>query len=306
MVFGFIGKIIDWNRDLNSVMGPKFGESRSRAYARRLRRMGVQEHNIKMHLKEAEDKGNIKKVIKEMHNLVKIEHREGKLIFHIMQKEDVVEYDIIKHLEECNALLLKNKAKADMQGNNAQRVQAMMKIMQGLAELQVGKLGYLEEGGHPWEGVTTIASWDMGTTENVILGEAWKQRGMITGFEKMMNAVYAHADRIASGNAKKKSFFGSSSEEELEKSLKRAESHFNDLTASIKMQFYCSLRLIGFIGDELKSDQNMVHHFADEGFPRDTAEKMMREYKIETEFIKKQESSEMSRLRIEMSEAARR
>lgn len=299
MVFGLIGKVIDVNRGLSSVMGPKFGESRARAYARRLRRLGVSEAKIKEHIKNAEKRGSIKKVMKQMENLVKIMHREGKLIFHIMEKEDVVEYDAINHIKECHVIVEKLKKTVDSEGKYAQRVTRMARIMEGLAQLQFGKLSYLMEGGRPWEGITTIATWDMGTTENVILGEALKQRRMIKTFEKMMNAVYAHADRIVKGQAKK------NTQTKLEKALKKAESSFDDLTGSIKMQFYCSLRLVDFLEQEIKSEENMVHHFKEEGFPELNARKIMKEYQLEMERIKKRETKEQSRLRLEMNEAAR-
>src|SRR3989344_531593 len=100
-IISFMGKVIDYNRGFESIMGPRFHASRERAYARRMRRLDVAEEKIKISIKEAEKLGSITKAKKGFKRLLKFEHREGKFIFSIIDKEDIVDYDLIKDLQEC-------------------------------------------------------------------------------------------------------------------------------------------------------------------------------------------------------------
>lgn len=304
-LISFAGKVIDWNRNLESVMGARFGESRTRAYTRRLRRMSVSESKIKHHLKEAEEKGGILKTKKGLTQLVKILHREGKLIFQILDKEDIVEYDAVEKLIDCEKSV--ERSNADNKAEVIKRLRVMLKLIKEFAELELGKVSYLMEGGRPWEGLANIASWDMGTTENVVLGEAWKQRSMISNFSKAVERVSKSAEDISNEKRAKVPRIDKIREmqEKQEKSLRDLESAFKTLGSSIKLQFYCVLRLIDFHEQELKSDEGIIVHYKQEGFPGKTADKMKEDYIKEIDAIKKKESEEQGRLRLIANAAAR-
>lgn len=305
-IISFAGKIIDLKRGLVPVFGRTMTLARERGRARSLRRLERPEARLKEKIMAAEQKGSVSGVKRAEKKLVKLLHRKGSVTIHLFEGEERIEYNVIKDIEGCEMNV--NRSKAQNSRDVLDRLKKIAKSFQDLAELELGKVAYLMEGGQPWEGRANIASYDIGTTDNVVLGEAVKQRRMLVTVRSSLNLVNKYSSQIYDEMRQKVPRIDiiKKSQDKQELALKKLETTvFNELVPSFRFQFYCILRLINFVEYDDKAQIKLAEKFMKEGYPEKQAQEIAAMYIKEINALKKEESEEQKRLGLIAGEGAR-